>query len=172
MTLLKNIGRSPRGVHDVNGRCVVVEPNATKKVEITKATEQMLLQSKNFEVIDSEPAPGKSVSSLTMALGLDSEAFKVMSDAIASLAERVEALEAKAAEFVYGELSETVSDSEHQEPSGNADQEETQEPEDLTQLRKDAEDLGIEVDGRWGAKRLQSEIDNALRNTDSDGVQG
>lgn len=33
---------------------------------------------------------------------------------------------------------------------------------DTADLAKQAEELGIEVDGRWGAKRLQSEIDKAL----------
>ena len=45
----------------------------------------------------------------------------------------------------------------------------TEEPEaenddeaELEKLRADAKELGIEVDGRWKAKRLQSEIDKAL----------
>lgn len=33
---------------------------------------------------------------------------------------------------------------------------------DTADLAKQAQELGIEVDGRWGAKRLQSEIDKAL----------
>jgi hypothetical protein len=33
---------------------------------------------------------------------------------------------------------------------------------DFDELRKKAEALGIKVDGRWSAKRLQSEIDVAL----------
>lgn len=32
----------------------------------------------------------------------------------------------------------------------------------LDDLRKEAEDLGIEVDKRWGEKRLRSEVDKAL----------
>jgi hypothetical protein len=47
----------------------------------------------------------------------------------------------------------------------------TEEPEaenddeaELEKLRADAKELGIEVDGRWKAKRLQSEIDKALEN--------
>lgn len=113
MYLLENTGRSPRGVHDVNGRCVVVEPKEKKPVKITKETAEMLVRMGTFSVTSVEQAP--------------------------------------------------------QQQAATEDQ---QEPEDLTQLRKDAEELGIEVDGRWGAKRLQSEIDNALRNTDSDAVQG
>lgn len=107
MYLLENTGRSPRGVHDVNGRCVVVEPKKKKPVKITKETAEILVRMRTWSVTVIEDAPKQP-----------------------------------------------------------------EEPEDLAQLRKDAEDLGIEVDGRWGAKRLQSEIDNALRNTDSDGVQG
>jgi len=34
--------------------------------------------------------------------------------------------------------------------------------EDVVALRKDAEDLGVVVDGRWGAGRLRREIDAAL----------
>ncbi len=34
--------------------------------------------------------------------------------------------------------------------------------EDIEKLRADAEALNIAVDGRWGAKRLQAEIDKAL----------
>ncbi len=34
---------------------------------------------------------------------------------------------------------------------------------DVTQLRTDAQGLGIIVDRRWGAKRLQAEIDLALK---------
>jgi hypothetical protein len=33
---------------------------------------------------------------------------------------------------------------------------------DVDDLRKQAEDLGIDVDKRWGVERLQSEIDKAL----------
>lgn len=38
------------------------------------------------------------------------------------------------------------------------------EPEDdiIEKLREDAKSLNIDVDGRWGAKRLQAEIDKAL----------
>lgn len=44
---------------------------------------------------------------------------------------------------------------------------------DLAQLQEDAQALGIKIDKRWGAKRLQTEIDRALaadavRDTDSD----
>ena len=34
--------------------------------------------------------------------------------------------------------------------------------EDTAELAAQAKELGIDVDGRWGAKRLQSEIDKAL----------
>lgn len=34
--------------------------------------------------------------------------------------------------------------------------------EDIDKLRADAEALNIAVDGRWGVKRLQAEIDKAL----------
>lgn len=34
---------------------------------------------------------------------------------------------------------------------------------DLEDLRSEAEALGIEVDGRWGEKRLRTEIDKALK---------
>lgn len=32
----------------------------------------------------------------------------------------------------------------------------------MDELKKQAEELGIEVDGRWSEKRIQSEIDKAL----------
>lgn len=35
-------------------------------------------------------------------------------------------------------------------------------------LKSDLEELGVEVDGRWGVERLQSELDKALANADSD----
>jgi hypothetical protein len=34
-------------------------------------------------------------------------------------------------------------------------------PDALDALRSDARDLGVNVDNRWGAKRLQEEINNA-----------
>jgi hypothetical protein len=40
--------------------------------------------------------------------------------------------------------------------------EETDDEAALEKLRADAKELGIEVDGRWKAKRLQTEIDKAL----------
>ena len=36
------------------------------------------------------------------------------------------------------------------------------EPDGMDDLRKQAEELGIEVDGRWGEKKLRAEIDAAL----------
>lgn len=37
-------------------------------------------------------------------------------------------------------------------------------PDSLDTLRSEAESLGVEVDGRWGEKRLRAEIDKALEN--------
>lgn len=38
---------------------------------------------------------------------------------------------------------------------------------DIEKLREDAKALGIDFDGRWGVKRLQTEIDKALENGQS-----
>lgn len=43
------------------------------------------------------------------------------------------------------------------------DESDNQDGADLEDLRSEAEALGIEVDGRWGEKRLRTEIDKALK---------
>jgi hypothetical protein len=44
---------------------------------------------------------------------------------------------------------------------------ETSDEPELDKLREDAKALGIDFDGRWGVKRLQTEIDKALENGQS-----
>lgn len=101
MIELKNTGRSPRVVYDVRGRAVVVEPGATKSINITDETAAMLVRRGVFEIVKTEDAPKE----------IDQE---------------------------------------------------------LEALRADADGLGIKVNKRWKAERLQQEIDNALRDTDSE----
>lgn len=46
--------------------------------------------------------------------------------------------------------------------SGGGDKPPPKEPDGMDELRKQAEELGIVVDGRWGEKKLRAEIDAAL----------
>lgn len=55
-----------------------------------------------------------------------------------------------------GDLSVELADD---EPAASVDQGESA---DIESLREQAEGLGINVDKRWSAKRLQAEIDKAL----------
>lgn len=134
MALLKNTGKSPRGVHDIHGRCVVVEPGEFKSVKISDDQAAVLTRMGALLVLEdcSDPKPNTlNIAPISKDVIFNGESIKEFANTIVT----------------------------------------NSEPEDLTQLRKDAEDLGIKVDGRWGSERLQTEIDNALRSTDSDRVQ-
>ena len=44
--------------------------------------------------------------------------------------------------------------------------------EQLDELKQQAQDLGIEVDGRWGEDRLREEIDKALEGAEGEATEG
>lgn len=147
---IKNISASPRGVYSKVGKIVVVQPGDTKEVVLSEATAALVRKSPSWEVV---AAAAQSISDtstnpelpIIRAEGIDPDSL------------------------LPGGVAEGEQDGDGTDDSPEGDPE--PEP-SVDALRKQAEELGIRVDKRWGAERLSQEIENALRETDSGAAQG